>query len=197
MVSLRVSPLVALVTFASEKPMTRAPSRFAAGSNNSVATTFPLRISRLGCFSNSCAIRMRYSISSFERLAIVTKFCLFIDIVLINIYILCAKLSIFFGIKMVFSNIYCIFAFKKQNNCKMRKKFVRFLWGIIMVSVLIVALMFTAIWNGWIGYMPDMEELQNPIDRYATQVYSADGKVIGTWNMNKENRIHVGFNKMS
>ncbi len=79
----------------------------------------------------------------------------------------------------------------------MRKKFVRFLWGIIMVSVLIVALMFTAIWNGWIGYMPDMEELQNPIDRYATQVYSADGKVIGTWNMNKENRIHVGFNKMS
>ena len=79
----------------------------------------------------------------------------------------------------------------------MRKKFVYCLWGMIVVSTLFIALMFTAIWNGWIGYMPDMEELQNPIDRYATQVYSADGKVIGTWNMNKENRIHVGFNRMS
>lgn len=79
----------------------------------------------------------------------------------------------------------------------MRKKFVCFLWSAIVVAVLAAALMFTAIWKGWIGYMPDMEELQNPIDRYATQVYSADGKVIGTWNMNKENRIHVGFNKMS
>lgn len=79
----------------------------------------------------------------------------------------------------------------------MRKKFVYCLWGMIAVSTLFIALMFTAIWNGWIGYMPDMAELQNPIDRYATQIYSADGKVIGTWNMNKENRIHVGFNRMS
>lgn len=79
----------------------------------------------------------------------------------------------------------------------MRKKFVLFLWTFIVCIVFVVAVTFTAIWNGWIGYMPDMEELQNPIDRYATQVYSADGKVLGTWNMNKENRIHVDFNKMS
>ena len=45
--------------------------------------------------------------------------------------------------------------------------------------------------------MPDMEDLQNPIDRYATQVYSADGKVIGTWNQDKENRVHVTFDKIS
>ena len=69
----------------------------------------------------------------------------------------------------------------------MRKKFIRTLWIIILVVILTVAMAFTAIWNGWIGYMPDMEDLQNPIDRYATQIYSADGKVIGTWNMNREN----------
>jgi len=79
----------------------------------------------------------------------------------------------------------------------MRKKLVLYLWGAIGVFVLVIVLTFTAIWNGWIGYMPDLEELQNPIDRYATQIYSSDGKVLGTWNMNKENRIHVGFNKMS
>ncbi|MBQ0074797.1 MAG: transglycosylase domain-containing protein [Prevotella sp.] len=79
----------------------------------------------------------------------------------------------------------------------MRKKFVYFLWGAIASAVAFVMLMFVCIWNGWVGYMPDMEELQNPIDRYATQIYSADGKILGTWNMDKENRVHVGFNKIS
>lgn len=48
-----------------------------------------------------------------------------------------------------------------------------------------------------IGYMPDIEDLQNPINRFATQVYSADGKVLGTWNLNKENRIVIPYKKMS
>ena len=79
----------------------------------------------------------------------------------------------------------------------MRKKFIRTLWIIILVVILTVAMAFTAIWNGWIGYMPDMEDLQNPIDRYATQIYSADGKVIGTWNMNRENRVRTDISKVS
>ena len=62
---------------------------------------------------------------------------------------------------------------------------------------LLMVLTFTAIWNGWIGYMPDMEDLQNPIDRYATQIYSVDGKVLGTWNMNRENRVRVDINNVS
>ena len=79
----------------------------------------------------------------------------------------------------------------------MRKKFVHFLWSLILFGTAFCVFMFILIWNGWIGYMPDMKELQNPIDRYATQVYSADGKVIGTWNMDKQNRIRVGFNKIN
>lgn len=79
----------------------------------------------------------------------------------------------------------------------MRKNFVHFLWKAIGVGILVVVVLFVFIWNGWIGYMPDMEELQNPIDRYATQIYSADGKVIGTWNQDKENRVHISFDKIS
>ena len=79
----------------------------------------------------------------------------------------------------------------------MRRKFVLFLWKMIAAGVLLVLVLFTLIWNGWIGYMPDMEDLQNPIDRYATQIYSADGKVIGTWNQDRENRVHVSFDKIS
>ena len=79
----------------------------------------------------------------------------------------------------------------------MRKKFVLFLWKAIAAVIVLVLLIFVFIWNGWVGYMPDMEDLQNPIDRYATQIYSADGKVIGTWNQDRENRVHVGFDKIS
>ena len=79
----------------------------------------------------------------------------------------------------------------------MRKRFIHFLWGLLGGGVAIVALAFTAIWWGWIGYMPDIEDLQNPINRFATQVYSSDGKVLGTWNLNKENRIVIPYSKIS
>ena len=79
----------------------------------------------------------------------------------------------------------------------MRKHFIYTLWGIFATFVVSAMLAFFAIWNGWIGYMPDIEDLQNPISRFATQVYSSDGKVLGTWNLNKENRIVIPYKKMS
>jgi len=45
--------------------------------------------------------------------------------------------------------------------------------------------------------MPPIEELQNPINRYATQVYSSDGKIMGTWNYNRENRVLVDYSQLS
>ena len=56
---------------------------------------------------------------------------------------------------------------------------------------------FYAIDQGWVGYMPPIEDLQNPINRFATQVYSSDGKLIGTWNYNRENRVMVDYTKLS
>lgn len=79
----------------------------------------------------------------------------------------------------------------------MRKAFVHFLWKTLAAVFCAVLVAFVAIWNGWIGYMPDVEDLQNPISRFATQVYSADGKVLGTWNFNKENRIVIPYSKIS
>ena len=79
----------------------------------------------------------------------------------------------------------------------MRKKLIIFLWSAIATVVVVVVVVFALIWNGAIGYMPDMEDLQNPISRFATQIYSTDGKVIGTWNINKSNRIPVPYSKLS
>lgn len=79
----------------------------------------------------------------------------------------------------------------------MRKTFVRILWGLLCAIVVFLAIAFTSIWFGWVGYMPDIADLQNPISRYASQVYSVDGKILGTYNMNRENRIHVDYDNLS
>lgn len=79
----------------------------------------------------------------------------------------------------------------------MRKTFVHLLWGALIIGVCSLTLFFICVWNGWVGYMPDMEQLRNPINKYASQVYSADGKLIGTWNESKANRIAVDYNSIS
>ena len=79
----------------------------------------------------------------------------------------------------------------------MRKAIIITLWTLLLVTVLAVTAAFYAISQGWIGYMPPIENLQNPISRYATQVISADGAVMGTWNYNRENRIMVDYSQLS
>lgn len=73
----------------------------------------------------------------------------------------------------------------------------RILWGTLCAVIVFLAVSFTSIWFGWIGYMPDLEDLKNPISRYASQVYSVDGKILGTYNMNRENRVHVDYDGIS
>lgn len=79
----------------------------------------------------------------------------------------------------------------------MRKLFVYSLWFILFLAVAVTAVSFWAIVNRKIGYMPPIEDLQNPVNRFATQVYSSDGKLIGTWSMSRENRVMVDYSKLS
>ena len=77
----------------------------------------------------------------------------------------------------------------------MRKTFVHILWGGLFTIIGLLVVAFVAVWNGWVGYMPDMYELQHPIEKYASFVYSADGKQLGTWS--KDNRVYVEYNNLS
>ena len=97
----------------------------------------------------------------------------------------------------MYNDFFCVLLHKLSILRKMRKRFIHTLWTLLGAVVLAVVVGFFAIWYGLIGYMPDIEDLQNPINRFATQVYSADGKVMGTWNLNKENRIVIPYSKMS
>ena len=79
----------------------------------------------------------------------------------------------------------------------MRKAFIRFLWGALVVGILAATLGFFGIWFGYIGYMPELSDLQIPIKRSASQIYSSDGQVMGTFNFDRENRICVSYNNLS
>ena len=79
----------------------------------------------------------------------------------------------------------------------MRKWFIAFLWTLLVVCVGATAACFWAIADGRIGYMPPIADLQNPINKYATQVFSNDEKLLGTWNRDRENRVMVDFSDLS
>ena len=79
----------------------------------------------------------------------------------------------------------------------MRKKFIYVLWGLLFLVIAAVALVFTAIAKGKIGYVPPIEELENPNLKFATQIISDDGVVLGTYSYSKENRLYVGYEDLS
>ena len=79
----------------------------------------------------------------------------------------------------------------------MRKKFIHILWLVLGLLVGTTTLLFFLIWFGVVGYSPDIENLKNPISKSASLVYSEDGKVLGTYNADKANRIPVSFSKLS
>ena len=79
---------------------------------------------------------------------------------------------------------------------KMRRKFIHVLWTLIALIGIGLVVGFFAIWFGLIGYMPEIEDLQNPISKYASIVYSSDGKQLGTYNQNQQNRIMVDYDHL-
>jgi penicillin-binding protein 1A len=71
------------------------------------------------------------------------------------------------------------------------------LWALLACIILGVAFVFTAIANGWIGYVPPIEELENPNLKFATEIISEDGALLGTWSLSKENRVYVGYDQLA
>lgn len=79
----------------------------------------------------------------------------------------------------------------------MIRKVVKILWIFIALISLVCVFIFFSIAKGWIGYMPSVEDLENPNYKFATEVFSEDGKVLGTYSYSKENRVFVGYNDLS
>ncbi|MDR0844407.1 MAG: transglycosylase domain-containing protein [Tannerella sp.] len=80
---------------------------------------------------------------------------------------------------------------------KRRKKIIIAIWGIFAAGIVATIAVFAAIANGAIGYVPPVEQMENPINKYASQVISSDGKILGSYSLEKNNRIYIEYNDLS
>jgi penicillin-binding protein 1A len=77
-----------------------------------------------------------------------------------------------------------------------QKKQLKTFWIIFLSPVALLFVLFFAISMGWLGYMPDLAALENPTRDLASEVYSEDGKVLGTFYWD-ENRNNVEYKNLS
>ncbi len=85
---------------------------------------------------------------------------------------------------------------KKPLTKNLKHKFLVWFWSIFAAIFICIFILFFCIAKGWIGYMPPLEELQNPKSKYATIIYSSDMQVLGNFFANKDNRINTTYDEL-
>lgn len=71
------------------------------------------------------------------------------------------------------------------------------LWLGVFAALIGSVVMFIFIAKGKIGYMPPIADLENPIDKYASQVISEDGQTLGAFALKNNNRIFITYQDLS
>ena len=79
----------------------------------------------------------------------------------------------------------------------MKGKIIKVLWWLFGAFWALTLITFVLIWFGIIGYMPDVEQLQNPIDKYASVLISDDGVQLGSYAHGSTNRIYVSYDELA
>ena len=86
---------------------------------------------------------------------------------------------------------------KKSGKKDITRWIVIALWALFVAVSVGVYCLFNAISKGRIGYMPPIEELQNPKDKLASEIYSADMVPIGRYYLEQGNRISIDYDQIS
>ncbi len=84
---------------------------------------------------------------------------------------------------------------KKTKQIPGQSNAIRNLWIIFGSLILLVILFFFCVAKGVFGTMPTFDELENPRTNLATEIISADGKILGTYHI--ENRSNVRYAELS
>lgn len=86
---------------------------------------------------------------------------------------------------------------KGAKPTPLAKKIVKWLWILFAAAVVFVVVFLILVYNGVIGYMPPIEELKNPQDRFASVVYSSDGEELGRYFRSTGNRVYADLDEIS
>lgn len=77
------------------------------------------------------------------------------------------------------------------------RKAIRWMWIGFVALVVFIGIFFILVYNGVIGYMPPVEELKNPQDKFASVIYTSDGQEMGRYFRNTGNRVYADFDEIS
>ena len=83
---------------------------------------------------------------------------------------------------------------KTEKKWSWSKRIIAALWSVTAAGVLGLTLLFLLAKWEVLGPMPTFEELENPQTNLATQIYSADGAVLGTYFI--ENRTYLSYEEL-
>ncbi|MCH5234378.1 MAG: transglycosylase domain-containing protein [Muribaculaceae bacterium] len=99
------------------------------------------------------------------------------------------------------------YSFKKQDpkdpelqykKSRRNKNIVTLLWSVFISLGCIAGIVLLLIYNGVIGYMPPIEELEDPHDKLASVLIASDGSTeMGRYFSGSGNRVNSDFNSIS
>lgn len=75
-------------------------------------------------------------------------------------------------------------------------KYTRILWILFAFPFITFIIIILLAITGNLGYMPKIEDLENPKINLATQIISSDGEVLGSVYFENQNRTHVDFDHL-
>ena len=83
----------------------------------------------------------------------------------------------------------------KSPSTTSAKKYVKYIWMILVAPVALIFLIVTLTALGVFGDLPTFEELENPNSSLASEVYSADARTLGKYYI--QNRVNVHYRDLS
>ncbi len=75
------------------------------------------------------------------------------------------------------------------------KKYIIWFWSIVALGIGATVVFFFLIASGKLGFMPSFEELENPKNILASEIYFEDGKTLDKYFI-RENRTYVGYDNL-
>jgi len=83
----------------------------------------------------------------------------------------------------------------KSGSTTATKKYVKYIWMIVIAPVAFIFLIVTLTAFGVFGTLPTFEELENPNSSLASEIYSADSKTLGKYYI--QNRVNIHYSELS
>ena len=84
---------------------------------------------------------------------------------------------------------------REKKNISKYIYFIRSFWLLFFSGLFFLVIIFSSAALGYLGDMPDLQQLENPKTNLATQIISSDGIVLGKYYYN-DNRTPLDFDQL-